>query len=107
MQNHPTSDDYGRTPWDPPSFDPWAAVPEPPQVGDEYDGNPIITRAVKSIYVFAPGKEATITREQASAVLTWWQHYSTLAEREVTAILARFPVQVRPQRTVTEAEDVD
>lgn len=74
-----------------PPYDPWSAVPEPPRIGDEFDGNPIITRAVKSIYVFAPGAEYAITREQAGAILRWWQHYSELSTREIEAILRRFP----------------
>lgn len=51
----------------------------------------VVARAVKSIYVFAPGAEHTITREQAAAILKWWQHHSELSEREVDAILRRFP----------------
>ena len=62
-----------------------------PTVGDEYDGNPILERAVRSIYAFAPGQEWTITRDQAAAVLRWWEHYSELSPREVAAVLRRFP----------------
>jgi hypothetical protein len=79
--SHPTLEQY----------DPWRDVPEPPRVGDGYDGNQIIVRAVKSIYVFAPDGEYEITREQAAAILKWWQHFHELTEREITAILARFP----------------
>jgi len=62
-----------------------------PTVGDEYDGNPIIERAVRSIYAFAPGQEHTITRSQAQGVLRFWQHHDELSPREITAILNRFP----------------
>ena len=54
-----------------------------PAVGDEYDGNPIIEEAVRSIWAFAPGAEHTITRDQAAGVLRWWQHHHELSEREL------------------------
>ena len=63
-----------------------------PIVGDEYDGNPIIQLAVHAIRVFAPGAESTITRDQAAGVLKWWQQHHELSEREIAAILRRFPV---------------
>ena len=62
-----------------------------PLVPDGYDGHPIIERAVRSIYTFAPGAEHTITRSQAHGVLRFWEHAGELSPREITAILARFP----------------
>jgi len=65
---------------------------DPTPVGDEFDGNPIIGEAEASIRAFAtPGHEHEITREQAAGVLHWWQHHSELSEREIAAILRRFP----------------
>jgi len=63
-----------------------------PLVNDGYDHHPIIQEAVRSIYAFAmSGHEHEITRGQARAVLAWWEHHHELSEREVDAILARFP----------------
>jgi hypothetical protein len=62
-----------------------------PSMGDEFDGNPIIEAAIRSIYLFAPGAEHTIIRDHAAGVLKLWQHYPELSEREVEAILRRFP----------------
>jgi len=65
---------------------------DPTPAGDEYAGNPIIDEAERSIRAFAlPGHEHEITRDQARAVLAWWQHHSELSPREVDAILRRFP----------------
>jgi hypothetical protein len=63
-----------------------------PAVGDEFDGNPIIETAVRAVWAFAPGAEHTITRDQAADVLKWWQHHHELSEREIAAILRRFPI---------------
>jgi len=68
--------------------------PSIPTIGDGYDGHPTVERAVRSIYAFAPGQEASITRSQAQGVLKFWEHFPELSPRETTAILARFPTEL-------------
>jgi hypothetical protein len=63
-------------------------LPTPP-APDEYDGNPIIDKVVEALTAFGD-----IDRDQAAALLPFWQHYRELTAREVAAVLRRFPPDV-------------
>jgi hypothetical protein len=62
-----------------------------PTVGDGFDGSPVVETAVRAIYLFSPGAEGGITRDQARGVLSLWTHDKELSPRERTAVLIRFP----------------
>lgn len=59
-----------------------------PQSPDGYDGSPIVKMAVDALKLFSGDN---LTRAAATDQLRGWVHFHELSDREVAAVLRRFP----------------